>query len=275
VTVALSGDGADELLAGYRKHVALQAAMGGGFYPAAARLLAPLTSFFSQGRHGTFANKMRQIKRFNDGLSLPKADRYWLWASIYSQKQATSLLSAPLRDQLNKEQLAYRQQVFTQNMNGATDINEFLYADMQLVLPNDMLTKVDLMSMAHGLEVRVPFLDHEVVEYAFSLPAESKLKGSFRKRVLQDAFKDILPADLYNRPKQGFEIPLKDWLKKELKSTIENELLEPGWIKEQNIFNEEKVGQLKKQLFSNNVQDAPAQIWSLLVFQNWWGKYFG
>ena len=204
VTVALSGDGADELLAGYRKHVALQAAMSGGFYPAAARLLAPLSALFAQGRHGSFANKMRQIKRFNEGLSLPKADRYWLWASIYSQKQATGLLSESMREQVNQEQLAYRQAVFTRSMNGATDINEFLYADMQLVLPNDMLTKVDLMSMAHGLEVRVPFLDHEVVEYAFSLPAESKLKGSFRKRILQDAFKDILPATLYNRPKARF-----------------------------------------------------------------------
>ncbi len=87
-------------------------------------------------------------------------------------------------------------------------MNDILLTDMQLVLPNDMLTKVDLMSMANGLEVRSPFLDYELVNFTFSLPADYKIDSSLRKRVVQDSFRALLPAELYNRPKKGFEVPL-------------------------------------------------------------------
>jgi asparagine synthase (glutamine-hydrolysing) len=148
-----------------------------------------------------------------------------------------------------------------QSIPDAENINDILLSDTQLVLPNDMLTKVDLMSMANSLEVRAPFLDYELVNFIFSLPGDFKINSTIRKRILQDAFKDFLPEKLYNRPKKGFEVPLVD------------DLLSKKFIEEQGIFNYTEIEKLKKKLFSSNPGDVHARIWGLIVFQNWWKKY--
>jgi asparagine synthase (glutamine-hydrolysing) len=138
-----------------------------------------------------------------------------------------------------------------------------------------MLTKVDLMSMANGLEVRVPFLDFEVVNFIFSLPSDFKINKNLRKRVLQDAFKDILPAQLYNRPKKGFEVPLLKWFQREMKSLIVDDLLSEEFVNEQGIFDYSEISKLKTQLFSSNPGDIHARIWGLIVFQWWWKRVMG
>jgi asparagine synthase (glutamine-hydrolysing) len=130
------------------------------------------------------------------------------------------------------------------------------------------------MSMANALEVRTPFLDFELVNFVFSLPDDFKINSSLRKRIAQEAFRDFLPAELYNRPKKGFEVPLLKWLRKEMKQVIENDLLSEKFITEQNIFNYPSVSDLKKQLFSSNPGDVHARIWALTVFQWWWKKYY-
>jgi asparagine synthase (glutamine-hydrolysing) len=137
-----------------------------------------------------------------------------------------------------------------------------------------MLTKVDLMSMANGLEVRVPFLDYEVVNFLFSLPDDYKINGNIRKRILQDAFRDMLPAELYNRPKKGFEVPLLKWFRKEMRSMITDDLLSQKRIEQQGIFNYQEIDKLKQQLFSSSPGDVHARIWGLIVFQ-WWFKKLG
>ena len=89
---------------------------------------------------------------------------------------------------------------------------------MQIVLPGDMLVKADMMTMANSLEVRVPFLDHELVNYIFSLPAHYKIDKNARKKILKDTFRGMLPEELYNRPKHGFEVPLLKWFRGDLKT---------------------------------------------------------
>ena len=153
-------------------------------------------------------------------------------------------------------------------------MEDFLATDMELVLTGDMLTKVDLMSMANSLEVRSPFLDHDVVDFAFSLPTTYKVDGSMKKKIVQDAFRKDLPEELYNRPKKGFEIPLSAWFKKELRSLITGELLDEEFIKEQGLFNVQEISALKTKMFSNNPGDAHATLWALIVFQSWWKRYF-
>jgi asparagine synthase (glutamine-hydrolysing) len=143
---------------------------------------------------------------------------------------------------------------------------------MQVVLPNDMLTKVDLMSMANGLEIRTPFLDVELVDFAFSLPSDYKINSRIRKRILQDSFRDLLPRELYNRPKKGFEVPLLKWFRGELRATITDDLLSEKFILEQGVFDYAEIARLKKQLFSSNPGDVHARIWGLIVFQWWWRK---
>jgi len=153
------------------------------------------------------------------------------------------------------------------------NLNDILFTDMHLVLPNDMLMKVDLMSMANGLEVRVPFLDYEFVNFIFSLPSEYKIKGSVRKRIVKDAFRDFLPKQLYHRPKKGFEVPLLKWFRHEMKSLIVDDLLSEKTINEQAVFDYREIQKLKQQLFSSNPRDIHARIWGLIVFQWWWRKY--
>jgi asparagine synthase (glutamine-hydrolysing) len=136
-----------------------------------------------------------------------------------------------------------------------------------------MLTKVDLMSMANSLEVRTPFLDYELVNFVFSLPDEYKINGPIRKRILQDAYRDFLPAQLYRRPKKGFEVPLLKWFRKEMKSLITDDLLSKKTIEEQGLFHSLEIEKLKRQLFSASPGDVHARIWGLIVFQWWWKKY--
>jgi asparagine synthase (glutamine-hydrolysing) len=145
---------------------------------------------------------------------------------------------------------------------------------MKVVLSNDMLTKVDLMSMANSLEVRVPFLDYELVNFVFSLPSDYKINASVRKRLLQDSFKEILPAELYNRPKKGFEVPLLKWLRGDLKSRIDHDLLSEKFILEQGIFDYKEIRKLKRRLFSFSPGDVHARVWGLVVFQSWWKRMF-
>ena len=205
-------------------------------------------------------------------LSGPK-DRYWDWASFASEKEAHSLLSPVSRRKVGKKLAAKRRKDILEHIHADGDLNEVLLTDTLLVLPYDMLTKVDLMSMANSLEVRTPFLDYKVVDFAFSLPVSSKVDGTMKKKIVQDAFRPMLPPELYDRPKHGFEVPLLKWMRGELRPLIEQDLLADDYVASQGIFDVAGVQQLKKQLFSNNPGDAHARIWALLVFQYWWKKY--
>ncbi|HRN93498.1 MAG TPA: asparagine synthase C-terminal domain-containing protein, partial [Chitinophagales bacterium] len=154
------------------------------------------------------------------------------------------------------------------------DMNNMLLADVRMVLANDMLVKVDLMSMANSLEVRTPLLDYTVVDYAFSLPFEYKLRNKTGKSILKDAFRNQLPAELFTRTKRGFEVPLLKWFRTALHEKIENYYLSDNFVEAQGIFNPKKVKELKRQLFSANPGDVHAKIWALVVFQHWYKKYF-
>ncbi len=272
-TVALSGDGADEIFSGYNKHAAFYKAQRGGTMAKAVQALQPLWEILPKSRNGAISNKIRQLERFAKGLNLSGKDRYWAWASFADEKQTLNLFHQNVQEKISMPQAKVRRDAYYKDIPDDYDINHILYADMQLVLPNDMLAKVDLMSMANGLEVRVPFLDHEVVEFAFQLPESSKITGDIRKRILQDAFRDDLPQELYNRPKHGFEVPLLKWFRTELKSLIQDDLLKDSFIEAQGIFNAQKIRTLKNQLFSSNPGDAHATIWALIVFQYWWKRH--
>ncbi|MEX2335721.1 MAG: asparagine synthase (glutamine-hydrolyzing) [Fulvivirga sp.] len=271
--VALSGDGADELFAGYNKHAAFLKMIRGGSAAAAIGTLTPLWNLLPKSRNNALTNKFRQLHRFGKGVKLSSKERYWQWAGYASEREVDKLLTRASHQTLDRQGYLDFKSGLLQYIPNKEDMNDILYTDTHLVLPDDMLTKVDRMAMANSLEVRVPFLDHEVVEFAFSLPATSKIDDQIRKKILQDSFKDILPAELYNRPKQGFEVPLLKWLRHEMKSTITDDLLSDHFIKQQGIFDSGSIKQLKGKLFSSNPGDVHARIWGLVVFQWWWKRY--
>jgi asparagine synthase (glutamine-hydrolysing) len=271
-TVALSGDGADELLGGYNKHAAFLRSIDTGWKEKFVSTLLPLLNRLPQSRSNSFSNKIRQAVRFAEGMKLNTADRYWQWAGFVDSPGALGLLSKGSREKFNQENFMNRRDIILKNFKGIPEINQVLHTDMELVLPNDMLTKVDLMSMANGLEVRTPFLDVELVNFVSGLPSEYKVNSSIRKRILQDSFREMLPPELYNRPKKGFEVPMLKWLRREMKSLIKDDLLSERTIIEQGIFDYPAILRLKQQLFSTNPGDVHARIWGLVVFQWWWRK---
>jgi asparagine synthase (glutamine-hydrolysing) len=267
VTVALSGDGADELFAGYNKHSAELKMRNNKSLASLMSLTKPLWDILPKSRNSSFGNKFRQLEKFSSGAQLSIQERYWRWAGYSDEKTIGQLLKTnPDIDIYNK-----RKHELLKDINA--DINSVLLTDMNVVLQNDMLTKVDSMSMANSLEVRVPFLDYTVVDYAFSLPSNYKINNNGRKLILKDAFRSQLPGELYNRRKQGFEVPLLKWFRTELKSMITDELLSEEFVREQGLFNYESIKQLLDQLFSSNPNDAAARVWGLIVFQYWWKKY--
>jgi asparagine synthase (glutamine-hydrolysing) len=271
VTVALSGDGADEIFAGYNKHAAELKARTGGTMANFVKTAHPLLKQLPKSRNTKTGNKIRQLVKFGEGMNLSAKDRYWQWAK-WSGFSSPEIFNKEFNSVLNQAEYEKRRSAILGKID--TDYNSVLITDMSLVLENDMLVKVDRMSMSRSLEVRVPFLDHKIVDFAFALPSEYKIDGSQRKKILKDAFKKELPSELYERGKKGFEVPLLNWFRTELKSMISDDLLSEKFITEQDIFNYPTIHNLKKKLFSNNPDDAVEKIWALIVFQYWWKKTY-
>ncbi len=274
VTVALSGDGADEIFAGYNKHAAEFRVRQGGWQNSIVSNLKTLWNALPKSRHSAFGNKIRQLQKFAEITQLSPQDRYWRMATFASEAEAKALClpQPPPVEGTSGVGFASRKDTILRHFSRDKNFSDFLLTDVELVLANDMLTKVDLMSMANSLEVRNPFLDYTVVEFAFSLPTEYKIDSGMKKKIVQDAFRNQLPPELYKRPKHGFEVPLLKWMRNELKSLITNDLLSDKFIEEQGIFSVAEVQKLKQKLFSSNPEDVHARIWGLLVFQYWWKK---
>lgn len=269
VTVSLSGDGGDEVFAGYNKYMAEWNMMQPSLAKNMVKALQPLWNVLPKSRNNKATNTIRQLHRFAEGAGLTAENRYWRWASLMSEETSRSLINDQIAKQIKKDNRL--NELFKWSITG-NDLNEVLLADMNLVLAGDMLVKVDMMSMANSLEVRSPFLDQEVVEFAFGLPGHYKIDNNLKKRIVQDAFRDLLPVELYNRRKQGFDVPLLAWFRKELWSKIDNDLLSDNFIKEQQIFDLTVVQNLKRKLKSSNPEDSHETIWALIVFQRWWKK---
>lgn len=264
ITVALSGDGADELFGGYHKHLAHKKSLEKSFSNLLLRNSNFILKNFKGSRDSKWGNKVRQAKKYSHALSLSEKDKYILWASQLSPQEVNSLLSKKSSNDFLKSIDFYFKSLSPKN-----DLNAILQTDVDLVLSNDMLVKVDLMSMAHSLEVRPPFLDVNVVEFALSLSSEEKIKGNSKKNILKESFHQYIPSEIINRPKKGFEVPLINWYQKELKNNIENKWLNNEFIKKQGIFNPNYVAKLKMDVFSNSPGNSAATVWAIIVFQEW------
>ena len=272
VTVALSGDGGDELFAGYRMY---QGERYAGYYnmiPSAIRdgLIAPLFNRLPDSRDKPGLEMTRRIKKFVKGMGPSFADRFYGWREVFPYKMRQSLLVESgegnfylnsIRNMVEREKDRFP----------GDDINLMLYMDVKGLLHGDMLTRVDRMSMANSLEVRVPLLDHTVVEHAFRIKGDMKLKGRTGKHILLETFKDILPRTLHKRPKRGFEMPIGAWLRKELKFLI-HDYLDEKQIKKQGIFNFNIIDNIIND-HMNSRRDMSWHLWNLIVFQHWHRSY--
>lgn len=266
-TVALSGDGADEIFSGYNKHMAEYLARQKSLKNTAVKFGKPLWKALPKSRNSKLGNLNRQLLRFSEGMSKGNSERYWDWAGILKDEQAERFIK-------NKDVNFNNQKKETlSHYLNSDDFNGVLYQDVQQVLVGDMLTKVDMNSMNNSLEVRVPFLDHRVVEFAFQIPSSFKIQQGIKKKILQETFRPDLPEDLFKRPKHGFEVPLLKWFRGELASEIKENYLNKDFIESQGILNWTEIEELLKKLNSSNPEDSAATTWALIVFQHWWKKW--
>jgi asparagine synthase (glutamine-hydrolysing) len=272
VTVALSGDGGDEVFAGYNKHRAEWMFRNKPMMAFVAKSASPILKRLPQNKNSRIGNITRKMVKLANGARLTDPERYIQWCSILGENEVNPLFTTSFQNSIRQKLIRAEHQKYSSNIK-SNDFNEILLSDMQLVLPGDMLYKVDMMSMANSLEVRSPFLDHRIVDFAFQLSASYKIDQQLNKRIVQDAFRNDLPAELYNRPKQGFEIPLLNWFREDLNSFIFDDLLNPVFIEEQGIFDYSAVQNIKSKLHSNNPGYIQATVWAFIVFQSWYKKY--
>jgi asparagine synthase (glutamine-hydrolysing) len=262
LTVALSGDGADEIFAGYRKHFAEYKLRNmSGFQKRSVKLLASPLSGIKSNRADKFGDLNRKIQKLAAGIGQSNKDRYWNWCQFIDTRSREKLLQnnfISLRNPI--ESIAWNK------------LSSILLADQQFVLPNDMLKKVDQMSMAHALEVRTPFLDHKIVEFANNLPIEMKLNDKGGKRILKAAFSDYLPAEIFNRNKKGFEIPIFEWLNEEIDQLLSGPLFRQDFLKQQGVFSFEAIQEVKLTWKKANAPEVIYLVWSLIIFQHWWQR---
>lgn len=271
VTVALGGDGGDELFAGYST---LQAHRLAGYYRRIPRLLregiiAPLVQRLPVS-HNNLSLDFR-AKRFITGTNRPIAERHHLWLGAYSPEEKRQLL---LPDALAAVGSTDTFDVLGEHLARCSEYDELsrvLYLDMKMYLEGDILVKVDRASMGCSLEARVPVLNAMVVDLATRLPIDLKLRRFTRKYLLRKAVVGRLPAEIINRPKKGFGIPVSKWFRSELRELL-LDLLSEERLQRQGLFDPAYVRRLIDDHLAMR-RDNRKPLWSLLVFQLWCEKY--
>ena len=268
VTVALSGDGGDELFGGYDTYAADQlarrvaAVMPRRAVPAFAGLIGILPP--SEKKKGL----LNKIRRFVQGVAEEPVDiEHYRWMAFLPPAVKRHLYSTALRDALTTSDV-YRPVRETLGAAGTDDLlNRQLYADLCLYLTDDILVKVDRMSMATSLETRAPFLDVDLMELVFSMPGHLKIRNGERKYILKRALDDVLPSEILRRPKEGFSIPMKNWLKRELLPVM-RQLLAPDEVARRGWFDPATVQKLVDAHLEGHDNHAHI-LFSLMVLERW------
>lgn len=263
VKVALSGDGADEIFGGYNKHAAILRSMSRKNPNSILPFLLPVMNVLPTGRQSKVSNRLRQLKKYAQGIDLNLKERYILWSS-WASESICEMLST---QEVSVRRGARLNQFVCDIIDD--DFNSILIADQKLVLANDMLVKVDLMSMMHSLEVRAPFLDHRLVEFVNALPVQFKIDNTHRKILLRDSFAKELPESVFNRPKKGFEVPLEKWLRNELKEMV-FEHLSAGNLTSQEYLKKDVVEFILNSFYKKGKNEYSHLIYSLLTFEYWY-----
>jgi len=267
VTVVLSGDGGDELFAGYHRYRAVALAGAVDRLPRPLRAMARSRLWQSLPASGNQRSRLRQAKRFAEAMALSPARRYLDWVGIFRESQRAELYADDFVAQLpDSDPAEFLVRAWRQSA-GRDAVATASLTDLVTYLPCDLMTKVDIASMAHGLECRQPMLDHRLVELAVQIPTHLKLRGRRGKRILQRAFGSLLPDEIWRRRKMGFGAPMSDWFRSELREMTADTLLASdahcrAFCREdavRGMFEQHQSGQF----------DHAARLWALLTFELW------
>lgn len=271
VTVTLSGDGGDELFAGYDTYRAHR--FDRRFYHLLPKIVKhKMIEPWTESLIPTEKKKgvINSIKRFVEGTTLPKSIMHARWMVFLHEWERQQLFAEDMKSQLQSDPYDFLHK-YAQDAEGLSDITKMGYMDVKSYLVDDILVKVDRMSMATSLEARVPFLDHRIVEFAYSLPSSLKMNGLKTKYLLVNSFWDEMPPEVQNRDKQGFSIPIKNWIREELKPMM-MDLLNEQRLKEQGFLNPKFVHQLINEHLEGKANHSH-KLWALMVFEQWFDIY--
>ena len=260
VKVVLSGDGGDELFAGYTRYIVAQNRASFDLIPKTLRQgLGPLSKNLPHGTKG---------RNYLFNISLDPVSRYLDSVSTFTSLNRESLYTRDFRDLVGAE--GYVSSLFrdlSARVTTGEPLDRLLYIDSKTYLPGDILAKVDRTSMAVSLEARAPLLDHKLIEFVGQMPAKLKLSGLESKHLLKKAVADLVPHEILNRPKQGFGVPIQDWINRQLRSRIRESLteprsqqrgyVEPGYINV--LLNEHERGR----------RDHSDGLWALFMLELW------
>ena len=270
VTVALAGDGGDELFGGYDTYKAFRL----------ARIYDRIPRFVRKGMierivpHLPASEKRLSFefkaKKFISGAAYPPEIANTIWWGAYPPKERTRLLADDLRAAVPED--PFDPIRFHLGRYSPRDpLDRICYLDLKLYLQDDLLVKVDRMSMANSLEMRVPFLDYTFVEYAAGIPSSLKLKGFQTKYILKKAMAKDLPEEILHRKKIGFDIPLGVWIRNELGEFV-RDVLSPDNLKKHGCFNAAYVGRILDEHMSG-AHNHRQLLWPLIIFQHWYDRY--
>jgi asparagine synthase (glutamine-hydrolysing) len=261
VTVALSGEGADEIFGGYQTYLADNYANRARRLPRAWRRAA----LYAASRLPVSDDKIGleyKVKRFLAGALLPADEAHFYWNGAFSPEEQRALCSIHEAQPLSTLSAALS------GLPPSSDVvNRYLFIDQHYYLPDDILYKCDRMSMAHSLEVRPPFLDHRVVEFAAKLPASLKIKGRSTKHVLRELVRRKLPPAILQRRKEGLDIPAHDWLRGPLRPMLLDALSSDS-IRQAGLFSPQAIAALIDRHLTRRA-NLGYHLWGLLVLHLW------
>jgi asparagine synthase (glutamine-hydrolysing) len=273
VTVALSGLGGDEVAAGYERYRGALLGEHLGWVPGWLRrgVLQPLADSLPDPRSGS--QWTQRAKRFVRAMESPFDERYFELLAQSSRSAREALLDPAICELIDLDEPRSHFHDTIEPVRDSHPLNRALFADLKLYLPGDLLALTDRVSMAHSLEVRVPFLDHVLLEFAARIPPEYKLRRMERKYVLKRAVRDLLPDSFFRRRKMGFSAPLAVWFREELRSFVEDTLSRTA-IRDAGVFRYEAVRRVLDDHYARRA-NYDNQIWALITFTLWHQTYLG
>lgn len=265
VTVVLNGDGGDENFAGYPWYRRVRVASRLGLLEAPARLVRPLVSAIHRSAP---SGKTRKLLTFIDALKAPKEARHILWLAYFNQYEKQHLYDERFLDLVRSNSLLPPQ---LPDQKTPDPLSHALHIDISGYLPDDLLAKIDIASMAFGLEARSPLLDQEFVQMAAAIPSNLKLNKGVSKYILKKALVKRLPPEIIYRDKRGFSIPIDNWFRNELHEWSKEILMDPRTLS-RGLFRKEGISDLLLQHKTGRVNHG-LRIWALIMLELWFRRF--
>jgi len=271
VTVALNGDGGDESFAGYERYIAMGLTEKYRKIPSFVRESMIREAVNMLPTDPTRKSKIKSAQRLLAVVARPKAGRYMHWMSAFNEELKEPLYTESFRQQTQGANATGILENWFKRANGIGMVDTLLLTDQMTYLPNDLLVKVDIATMAVSLEARSPFLDHHVIEFAASLPQNLKLRRLTGKYLLKKVLRKLLPSENLTRRKMGFGVPIGHWFRGKMQPFLREVVLSEKALS-RGLFKPEAVKQLVE-LHARAERDYSHQLWTLLMLELWFNRF--